>query len=135
MPPNLERGRIVYCSLGPRGDYKRRPAVVLGSGKPDEHGMIRVVAASTGGTDGIAKPLPINQLALPHLDYPRKHPYTKLCRETVAVCDWIVRINIADILDFGGVLPAQDYFKLRMKMQELFGTDEPEATETHVAQF
>ena len=102
--------------------------VVLGNAQQDDNGAFRVVA----GTTDFSKPIADNELYLPSIPYPKRHPYTRLCRETVVACDWIVRIQETDILDYGGFLPDSTYWDLRMKMQEIFGTDDPDATVTHV---
>jgi hypothetical protein len=114
------RGRIVWVRLGPRGDYKKRPAVVLSDvhdTRPDT--IIRIM----GGTTDFTKPIRDVEVLLPFYPPPKRHPLTKLRKETIVVCDWIDEVKVADILQFGGFVPGKVLFQMLDKMKQVFGTE------------
>lgn len=96
------RGKIVWTTLGPRGDYKKRPAVIVSDvSRPAPGTKIRIVA----GTTKFDEPLKPLEVKLPSDDRPGGHHRTRLRIPTVIVCDWIELIDVAAIEGYAGVVP------------------------------
>ena len=124
MSNRIQRGRIVWVRLGPRGDWKLRPAVVLHDvpdPKPDS--LIRLV----GGTTAFTKPLSENEIPLPFHPPPNPHPLTKLKTETIVACDWIVEVENSQIELLGGFVPGSALFRIFERIAILFGTRDPQS--------
>lgn len=105
----LVQGRIIWASLpDPEGkNRKDRPAVILT--RTDElqsNEPFVVVAATTT----FREPLPPSSVKLPW--HPRGAVRTRLRKPTVAVCNWLITIREQDILDFGGIVPADVMMKI-----------------------
>lgn len=91
---------------------------------PREDDTLLIAVGSTTFT----KPIRSFEVMLPAVPAGKCHPITKLREETVIVCDWIVRMPVKDILDKGGEVPGKYAWKVREKLNELYGSDQPPAT-------
>ena len=104
MSSPLHQGRIVWVELlDPQGrNPKRRPAVVLTPTAEIRNDGEVVVAALSSQIDqsppDVSVPVPWQ---------PNGHPKTKLNRQNVVVCTWLVTLPVASIqlTDVGGVVP------------------------------
>ena len=97
------RGKIVWTTLGPRGNYKKRPAVIVSDvSRPPPGTKIHIVA----GTTKFDEPLSPLEVKLPSEDRQGGHHSTRLRSPTVIVCDWTEVIDVADIEGYAGVVPA-----------------------------
>ena len=135
MSSPLSQGRIVWVELlDPQGrNPKRRPAVVLtptAEIRPD--GDV-VVAALSSQTDQSS---PAVSVEVPwHRD---GHPRTKLNRQNVVVCTWLVALPVAVIrpADVGGTVPFAQMARILEIVRSLHGAaadespPEPPKTET-----
>lgn len=107
---------IVFVQIGPRGNYKTRPAIILGrlALRP---GMFKVVVCTTD----FCQPLQPNEILLAAGDtWP--HPLTKLDRETVVVWDWLEDIQQNEILMIGGRAPNEVVYHVFSNLKRRFGT-------------
>lgn len=111
MSSDFKCGRIVWVKLGPRGDFKKRPAVIIETDDEDNPSEVILAAGSTV----IGNPLGPNEVVLPYRKA-GKHPITKLNRETVIVCDWIESVNPSQILAYGGEVPASTLSQILKKI-------------------
>jgi hypothetical protein len=93
----IERGRIIWARF-PRGQCKKRPAVVISDPDPDGSFFVAV------GTTRRVLPLPDHQVDLPWAN-PPVHPMTRLHTPTAVDCKWIEKVFPAAIEDLGGVVP------------------------------
>lgn len=106
---SIEPGRILWMELGPRGQFKKRPAIALC--RPNAAGNF-VVA---GGSSSTPAQLGNDEIALP-FRLPR-HPLTKLSRRTVVDCAWLQEVNVSDVLAIGGQLPPSVLFQIITKVE------------------
>jgi len=100
--PSLEQGQIVWVRIADQTgrNPKCRPAVIVTrTNEITPHGQIVVVAA----TGVFRRPLPENTISLPWAH--GGHQTTGLKKECVAICDWLVTVNVDDIDSVGGRLP------------------------------
>lgn len=108
MPKPITQGDIVWVRLGPRGNYKPRPAFVLtkyvADPRPDT--QIVVMAGSTDFDPEIAP----NEVELP--GYPGRHPLTKLNKPCRAICDWVEKIMYGEIEEVKGKLPGSTLYRI-----------------------
>jgi mRNA interferase MazF len=100
----LCRGRIVWVELpDPQGrNPKCRPAVIVTADadiQPD--GEVWVVAISTQHNEA---PVEV-QVELPW--DPRRHPRTGLKERCAAICTWMVKVRVASIQGYAGVVPGR----------------------------
>lgn len=103
MATKTIRGRIVWVTITSHGLTKDRPGVVLDDrANFEDEATIFVAVATTK----IPSELPDNYVLLPSRS-PPPHPLTKLHRPTAVVCDWIAKVQVADIVAFGGWVPGK----------------------------
>ena len=109
MASSIFPAKIVWVRVGPRGDYKDRPAVVLS--QPDSDGNFLVVCCTSqvGGDQD-------NEILLPY--DPVKNAVTKFREPVAAVLDWPERINTKEILRIGGFVPPTYYEKIQDGVRE-----------------
>lgn len=113
MPTHhLKQGRIVWVKLGPRGGYKKRPAVILTSDADLDPAETFFVAA---GSSQVTLPIADNEVLLP-AGTTSKHPLTKLKRPTVIVCDWIEEVSYSDVFQWGGETPPTALLEIISKL-------------------
>lgn len=96
MIDNIPPGTIVWARLGPRGQYKKRPAVILSSLDADGHFFV-IVGSSLdpiNPADGIE--IPWN---------PSGHCRTKMRKRSILDRTWVQTIRPNDIEQIGGILP------------------------------
>jgi mRNA-degrading endonuclease toxin of MazEF toxin-antitoxin module len=108
---------ILWVCLGPRGDYKERPVVVLTL--PDKDGRFRVVAASSQASPGSN-----NEVELPWAS--DRHPLTKLKKRTVAITDWIVAIDMSAVREIKGRVPSKTLVEIQEKVSGHIAAGPPE---------
>lgn len=109
----IKRGRIIWARF-PRGQCKKRPAVVISD--PDSDGSFFVAVGTTQRT----LPLPDHQVDLPwHRPY---HPKTRLHTPTVVDCTWIGKLGPADIEEVGGVVPDAKLVEILKKAEPYLPT-------------
>ncbi len=94
---SIEPGRIIWARLGPRGGYKKRPAVVISELEVD--GSFFVVVGTTQ-RQGSCKD---TEVELPW--HRPRHPRTYLNRPTVVDCTWVQKLTSAEVEEEGGVVP------------------------------
>ena len=114
-PPDLRRGRIVWAEVvDPRGNAKRRPALILTPTETirDDEPLI-VMAITTTYPD----PAPDDHVELPWTN--RGHPITKLNRRSAAVVPWLDEIRSEGIVGFGGDVPAKQMREIETKLGKL----------------
>ncbi len=95
-------GRIFWSVYpGDRGDGKKRPMIVA-TRRVDlmRTGQVVVVVCSTA----FAEPLLPEEVRLPF--EPDGRCVTKLRQDTVAVCDWVATLPVAEIRETGELVPA-----------------------------
>jgi mRNA-degrading endonuclease toxin of MazEF toxin-antitoxin module len=114
-PPALRYGRIVYAWIEDhRGHAKLRPALVL---TPDSEitprDSISVAAITTTFTD------PPPSLCVQLLWHPAGRVGTSLKRRSAAVCNWLATIQPADVVGYGGDVPARVMVEIQRKIAEL----------------
>jgi len=81
-------------------------------------GSIRVVAISSV----IPAPLPADLVPLPwQLPF---HPITKLIKPSVAVCGWIAKVDISQVIDLRGKIPTKVTAKIARVLLSLEGRGE-----------
>ena len=114
--PNLMHGSIVWARVPDENgvNHKERPAVIV-TATDDIDVNDPLVAVAVTGT--FSNPLRESQVALPF--HPSGNTRTKLRRPTVAVCDWIVRIKKADILQVAGIVPPGPLTEIMEKVEAL----------------
>jgi hypothetical protein len=108
---NILLGTILWAKFGPRGQYKKRPAVVLG--EPDSSGILYVVVGS--------KKLPRDPSH--GIELPWDHQgrcRTKLKVRTIVDISWRRRIHIDDVLQVGGILPPKILVEIQDAIRRLF---------------
>jgi hypothetical protein len=107
----ISAGRIIWACLGPRGGYKRRPAVAISS--PDADGNFYVIG---GSTLPIAEPALLIELPS---SFPVRHPLTKLKRPTFLDLGWIDKIHTSSVDNIGGLCPATLFVDIQRKARIL----------------
>jgi hypothetical protein len=100
---HLCQGRIVWTPVADRNRRNRypRPVIIL---TPDEQigqakELFGVVASNTAA---VINPRPPHCIDLPF--HPSGRVGTKLRKPTVAVCNWVVAVDRAEIEDMGGIV-------------------------------
>lgn len=99
----LQQGSIVWVNVSDQAgrNPKCRPAVVVTPDSEIKPGETIVVVAATST---FSRPLPTNRVAIP---WQRgRHPVTGLYKQCVAVCDWLLEVEQADVAEVAGVCPA-----------------------------
>lgn len=110
------RGRIIYVEPPePQGrNPKRRPSVIVTATEDIvPEGEVVVVAISTQKDQA---PVEV-QVDLPW-SRPR-HPRTGLSEPCSAVCTWLATVRVADIRDFGGIVPGRSLLEILNRLEEL----------------
>ena len=113
--PSIRYGRIVFTWIKDRnGHGKLRPAVVLTPDKeiPDADNLV-VAAITTTFAD------PPPKFCVPVPWHPRGHSVTGLHQRSAAVVNWLAPLRAADIVGFGGDVPAKTLRLLQAKLDEL----------------
>jgi mRNA-degrading endonuclease toxin of MazEF toxin-antitoxin module len=97
----LQQGHIIWATVYDQAgrNPKCRPAVVLTA--TSEIGVGPVACAAV--TSRFSLPLPEHKVELPWS--PGRHPQTGLYLRCVAVCDWLLKIAIDDVISVGGTVP------------------------------
>ena len=113
---SLQQGSIVWAQIrDPNGQNpKQRPAVVVTATEDIKPGEPVVVVAATTKFD---TPLPADCVALPW--HPTGKVRTGLRKVTVACCSWLCAIQIEDIDEVGGIVPAKVMLEIIKKVNEL----------------
>jgi hypothetical protein len=88
--------RIIWVRLGPRGGFKKRPAVALSS--PDSDGTFHAVVGTTTLIND-----PAREIELPWSQDGRC--VTKLKKAAVVDTQWIEELSVGDVLQIGGIVP------------------------------
>ena len=98
----LQQGSVLWVRVADQAgrNPKCRPAVVVTPTSEIKPGEKIVVVAATST---FSNPLPANRVELPWS--PGRHPVTGLYKRCVAVCDWLIEIDQASIIDVGGTIP------------------------------
>ncbi len=94
----ISAGRIVWAPvLDPNEkNLKVRPLVVVEAPKEDRFAAVAVTTSIE----------PFDEQTCVRLPWHRdEHPRTKLRSKCIARCDWVVRLNVADISHTGGTVP------------------------------
>jgi hypothetical protein len=77
---------------------KLRPAVVIDMVDADSF-------LAVAGSTSFPEPLPNECVLLPW--HPEGKVKTKLKRKTVAVCNWMVKLGVAEVREIGGFVPPE----------------------------
>ncbi len=114
-PHAIRYGRIVYAWIEDRrGHAKLRPALVLTPDSEIRPGdSISVAAITTTFTD----PPPSYFVPLPW--HPAGRVGTALKRRSAAVCNWLATIHPADVVGYGGDVPARLMVEIQRTIAEL----------------
>ncbi|HVA50118.1 MAG TPA: type II toxin-antitoxin system PemK/MazF family toxin [Pirellulales bacterium] len=112
---NFKQGAIVWAKLGPRGLYKKRPAVILTRDSELDATKSFFVAA---GSCQVSSPLAANEVLLPS-GGSLPHPLTRLKKPTVIVCDWIEEVTYSDVIQWGGETPPTALLEILSKLPNL----------------
>ena len=111
MADSILLGTILWARFGPRGQYKKRPAVVLS--EPDSDDNLCVVVGSKipprDSSRGIELPYD-----------PKGRCRTKLKVRTIVDLGWREQIHINDVLQIGGVLPARTLVEIQDEIRRIF---------------
>jgi hypothetical protein len=97
-----------------RGNLKPHPAVILSPTDqivPDA--KLRVVCISTQ----LENPCPKHHVPLPW-QHPR-HPKTRLNKPNVAKCNWLARIDQADVIKVLGFVPTGHLARIEEELRDL----------------
>ena len=113
--PTIRYGRIVYAWIEDRnGHGKLRPALIV---TPDEEISESAELVVVAITTTFADPPPPYCVPLPW--YPRGHPVTHLHQRSAAVVNWLRSVRAADIVGFGGNVPAKTMRLIQAKLDEV----------------
>lgn len=99
---SIQQGTIVWVAVSDQANRnpKCRPAVIVTPTAeivPTE----TVVAVAITGT--FSNPLPANRIPLPWQN--GGHPVTRLYKQCVAACDWLIEFEQSAIVSVGGICP------------------------------
>lgn len=118
MPFRLQ---IVWACIGPRGKYKKRPAIVLSDVViPNPATRIVVAVCSTDFDEDDLKP---NELLIP--SDTASQLLTQLTDPTVVVWDWLEDISVSEVEEYGGRLPPDTALELFKKLKNKYKTTDP----------
>lgn len=116
MSSTLAQGSIVWASIpDPRGgNEKSRPAVIVTATKMIQPaGQIEIAAITT-----LIGQAPFSEtVELPFSS--TGHPVTKLKKPCEVVCSWIVSVPVVNIIDSGGLVPADVLAEIIAKVKRL----------------
>ena len=106
----LCQGRIIWIAVPDKnGNRKEHPVIILTATDeiPSEDELVTVVCSHSAAKKN---PLPDHHVSIPYQRQGRTR--TKLKKETVAICDWLVRIKTSTLEsvpedDIGGVVPGR----------------------------
>ncbi|MGP1309486.1 MAG: type II toxin-antitoxin system PemK/MazF family toxin [Phycisphaerales bacterium] len=115
--PELRLGCIVWASVAdPRGRVKSnpRPLVVV---TPTDEIILDEPFVAAAVTTTFARPLTPESIELPWSPY--GHPATRLKRECVVQCNWLVRIRASDVGEIKGYVPGRTLNKILARIAEL----------------
>lgn len=116
----LTQGRLIWMAVrGYDGQWKSRPVVVITANRDIPSSPVIVGVACSHSAAESSDPLPENYVDLPF--HPSGNCRTKLTKRTVAICNWVVRIEKATIQlsSFGGLVPPQQLETIIVKFIEL----------------
>lgn len=112
-----DKKSIVWVQVGPRGEYKKRPAVVLSSAAEIKStGKVDLVVGSTDSHDAN------KEIVLPCGPNGTAHPLTRLKKLTYITCDWNETVDKDAILEVGGEVPPTLMLEILNKKRHLENT-------------
>ncbi len=114
--PSIEQGSIVWAWVeDPRGNWKKRPALILTA--TDEI-ILNAPIVAAPITSTFTDPPPHECVLLP--SQKRGHPSTRLYLRSVAVCGgWgPIELRPSDILSVEGFLPTKYLIKVLQRVEE-----------------
>ena len=98
---DLRRGRIAWARVSDRrGSFKQRPLIIVTATddiREDEPLIAMAITTSFG------EPPPADHIPLPW--HPQGRSITRLRKRSAAVLSWVIEIDAADLLEFGGDVP------------------------------
>lgn len=113
--PSIRHGRIIFAWIKDRNGYKKlRPALIL---TPDDEISPDAAIAVMAITTTFADPPP--EFCVPVPWHPRGHPVTQLNQRSAAVVNWLADVGAADIIGYGGDVPAKTMRLIQAKLDQL----------------
>ena len=93
--PNLRQGQIVWVPVADKNGYCKEHPVIILTPTEDIDSAPQLFGVVASHTAAKRHPRPDHYLPIPH--HPQRLCSTKLPRETVAVCDWVVPVKKREI--------------------------------------
>ncbi len=116
MADNIAAGRVLWVCLGPRGQYRKRPAIALEA--PNADGKVHVVVGSRQHAEDESL-----EMALPW--HASGQCRTQLREATFLDLGWRLEIEVADIRAIGGVLPGRTLVELQRRLRSFIPAANP----------